>query len=531
MDGILNLFRSLGPARLVTIGFVTLLMVAFFAAVLTRLNTPDYGLLYGGLDAQEASQIVSRLDTMNVPYQVRGDGRIYVPDSQVPKLRLQMAGEGLVGGSTKGYEIFDNSSSFGTTSLVQNIDARRALEGELARTITSLPMVKSARVHLVMAKHQLFSQDATKATASVVLNLGSRTLSGDQIQSITHLVAAAVPNLEAADVTLVDNRGTLLSAGKGFDGKGNAMSDADKYRERIQDEYDQDLTQMLERVVGAGKVSVHTNADIDFDHDEQSAEIYDPDQQVARSEQHTLDNDADTSSDAGNQPAGVASNIPGRNQTAGSATRSTKSHSVDTINYEISRKVIKHITAPGAIKKLSVAVLVEGNYTEVDGQKQYAPLTDDQKAKLTGLVKGAIGFDAKRGDTVEVVDMPFQAIAAEPEYKPPFLTHSEIMRLAQYGLLLVGMLIMLVFVIRPIMRAATKQQERELASAEAASIIADEAAEIAHSETMIDLDKVEGRVRESTIRKVTEIIDKHPEQTVGVIRGWMASNSDATPST
>ena len=537
MDSLTNILRNLGPTRLITLVLVGALLVGFMVAISSRISNQDMALLYGGLDAAEASKIVTSLASSNETYEVRGDSRIYVPRSRVGELRLKMAGAGLIGSSTKGYEIFDNSSSFGTTSLVQNINARRALEGELARTISSLPAVTAARVHIVLPKHQLFSQNSVEPTAAVTVNLGSRLLNDGQVNSITHLIAAAVPDLKASKVVVVDNRGNLLSSGQGNEGSAGAMSASTQYQHQIEGEFENRLTRMLERVVGSGKVSVKVTADVNFDHVEENAEIFNPDQQVARSEQRSEDINKSNNTEP-TPPVGLSSNVPGQEQSGSTATKSTdNNHSEETINYEISRTVRKHVREGGTVNRLSVAVLVEGTYTKVDGEEQYVPLSTVQQQKLETLVKTAIGFDDKRGDKVELIDMPFQAIQDTAFYKEPFLSKSDIMKLAEYGLMFVGLLMMIFFVIRPILKAASvssqqvqqqaagaNQQNSQNQSSEAQAE-GGRGQEPSAIETMIDLDKVEGRVRESTVRKVTEIIEARPEQSVNVIRGWLAPES------
>lgn len=523
MDNIMNIIRNLGTTRLITIAVITVFMLGFFFTVLNRVNTPNMSLLYGNLEAAEAGQIVNRLQALNVPYEVRGESQIWVPDNIAAQMRLQMAGEGLVGGSTRGYEIFDNGSSFGTTSLVQDINARRALEGELARTITSMPAIRSTQVHLVMPKRELFSRSQTKPTAAVKVDTSDRVLSEEQVNAIVHLVAAAVPDLSPESVTLVDQRGKLLSSGKAGQSVAGALDANSKYRANLEGRLEQQLTDMLTRVVGAGKVSVQVTADINFDRVEENAELFDPEQQVARSEQRSEER-RNAQSTQPTPPVGLSANVPGQNPEGYSVGQSENTiHENETVNYEISRTVRRSVREGGSVKRLSVAALVEGNYADVDGERQYVPLTEETRQKLTTLIRSAIGFDEERGDTVQVVDMPFEGLPTEEAYVEPFLSKAQIMRLIEYGLLFTGLLVMVFFVLRPILKAAQKGGQQK-AAAEAVATGGGAAAvhTLDEAETMIDLDKVEGRVRESTVRKVGEIIEAYPEESINVIRGWMA---------
>ncbi len=502
-------------------GLVTVLLIGFMLAISSRVSHQDMSLLYGGLEVKEASDIVNRLAALGVKHEIRGDSQIYVPQKQVGTLRLQIAGEGLVGSSSTGYEIFDDTSSFGTTSLIQNINARRALEGELARTITSLPVVKAARVHIVMPKRQLFSRNQTKASASVTLNIGSRSLEEDQINGMVQLVAAAIPDLSPNNVTIIDNRGKLLSSGKGEPGvSSNGNSPSVMFRTKLEQEYEASITRILEPVVGQGRVSAKVSATVNFDRIEENSEIFNPEQQVVRSEQRVEEESKSENTEPG-APAGLAANVPGQNPQGFQVSRTENDGRIEeTVNYEISRTVRHFIREGGSIDKLSVAVLVEGNYVTIDGESQYVPITDENKQKLEALVRRSIGFSESRGDKIELIDMQFRAIEEVEMFEPPLLSKSDIMRLIEYGLLFIGLLMIILFVVKPILKAAHVQADAEQVPASSSQDDADSIAQ-KEAETMIDLAKVEGRVRESTIIKATEIIDANPEQSVAVVRSWL----------
>lgn len=539
MDGLLNTFKNLGPTRIIMLIAVTLVTMAMLAILVTRINAPNLTLLYGNLDSKTASNIVTKLDQQNIPYEVRGESAIYVPADQVSSLRLKIAGEGVVGGSQGGYEILDNASSFGTTALVQDINARRALEGELARTIVSIPAVDAARVHLVIPKKRVFITDEAEATASVTLDLGSRILSAEQVQAITHLVAASVPGLLPQKVTVVDNRGNLLTSEGDMASATSAMTATNKYKATLEADYATSLTKMLEHVVGAGKVSIRVNADVDFDRIEENAEIYDPTQQVARSEQQI----EETSSASAGGPAdfvGASSNLPdggadGEQPPALISPKDTTSRTEATTNYEISKILRKSVKEGGRLKRLSIAVLVEGKYNTVDGQTTYVPWSTDDLAKFRSLVQSSIGFDETRGDKLEVLDLPFTSTPEEPAVDAPLLTKADMMHLAEYALLVVGLALMGLFVIKPLLKVITSPA----ALTAAGPIIAPRGAQagqplpnigMAHApeepdEPLINLDKVAGKVRESSIRKVGEIVSQHSDESISVIRQWVAQSS------
>ncbi|MBT6118186.1 MAG: flagellar M-ring protein FliF, partial [Rhodospirillaceae bacterium] len=216
MNGLLGTFKKLGGARLLTIGIVGLAVIGFFAFLMTRLSTPNMALLYGELEADDASRIVAKLDAMGVPYELAPDGSfVMVPDTDIAGMRLAMAKEGLPSGGSIGYELFDRSEGFGTTTAVQDVNRLRAMEGELARTIRTINGVRNARVHLVLPRRTLFSRDKEEPSASIVLNMhGAGRLGGPQVRAVQHLVAAAVPGLQPSRISVIDEQGNLLARGE-----------------------------------------------------------------------------------------------------------------------------------------------------------------------------------------------------------------------------------------------------------------------------------------------------------------------------
>lgn len=560
MDNLLNTLKALGPARIATLAIAFVVLLALFGAVLNRVNQAPMSLLYGGMEQAEASKIATFLDSSNIKYEVRGEGAIYVPQDKVGTIRLQVAGEGLVGGNISGYEVFDKSSSFGTTSLVQNINARRALEGELARTIQSLPIVKSVRVHLVMPKKRLFSKEKVVSTASVTLNVGTRIVDESTVSSIAHLVAAAVPAMDAKNVTIVDQRGQLLSSGVVINNNTSAVDANSRVRKGIEATFESSVASMLERVVGNGKVSVSVNAEIDFDQLEETSETFDPEQQVVRSEQRSEGNTANKQTNSG-AAVGVTGNVPGAGTTGTSVgSQENITNSAETINYEISKKASHYVKESGGIKKLSVAVLVEGRYNMIEapvvkGEEEkpaekirgdYIPYTDEELAKFEELVKTAIGYDKSRGDTVKVVDMQFTEVEQEDIKEEPMFTKEDYFRIGELAAMFLGIFFILLFVIRPLMKVATNANANpvaggattvnangEVVSAVGAvgadgatmSPVSTDAGATAEDSSMIDVKSVEGKVKASSLKKVAELIETHPEESIGVVRNWMSSES------
>jgi flagellar M-ring protein FliF len=529
--------RALGPTRILALFLGVAAVVAMIGMVAEKISTPGLTLLYGGLSPEEASNISQWLDNQSVTHDVRDDGSIYVPMTKVGELRLRSAGQGLVGSSVTGYEIFDKSSGFGTTSFVQNINARRALEGELARTIASLPAISSARVHLVIPQRRLFNQDAATPSAAVAVNLAGRLLGSGQMENISRLVAAAVPGLTVDNVTIIDQNGNLLFDGKGVGG--NAPLMASRVQTKIERDYEKSLTNMLEKVVGPGKVSVQVTALMNMDRLEEQSEIFDPQRQAVRSEQRSEETvSSNQASQAG--VAGAVGNLPGEEAGAGNGNSSNENQSrtEETVNYEITRTIRNLVRESGEILKLSVAVLIEGKYEQGSGglgEAAYKPYTTEELNRFETLVKTAIGFNEERGDTVEIVDMPFSQLPEMEEVIPPMFSKSDIFQLAEYGTLLLGMILVMFLVIRPALTALNKAVETILPppppppiATSAQPQAAAPALEGGETEDKsVSINKVEGRVRESTVKQVNEIIDQHPEESLSVVRGWMADSGSS----
>jgi flagellar M-ring protein FliF len=559
VNGLLATLRNLGPARLGAIGLVLATTVGFFVFLSGRLATPSYGLLYGELDLRDSGQIVQKLDAMNVPYQLRGDGaQILVPTDQVARLRVAMAETGLPHGGSVGYEIFDKSEALGTSNFVQNVNHLRALEGELARTIGSIAAVQGARVHLVLPKRELFSRERQEPSASIVLKTrGGDRLGKTQVGAIQHLVAAAVPGLHPGRVSIVDSEGNLLARGmedgNGQSGGANAEEMQIGYETRLS----HSVEEMLERSLGPGKVRAEVHAEMDFDRVTTNSESYDPSGQVVRSTQTT--SEQSDSSDAGEQPVTVANNLPETQANKGSsAGRSKNGRNEETVNYEISKTVKSHVREGGSIKRLSVAVLVDGLYAVApDGAKTYQPRPAEELKQLTTLVRGAMGYNAERGDTVEVVNLRFMtqdepAVAAPDGYFG--LSKSELLRAGEpIALAIVGLLVMLL-VVRPLIgrileSAAAAPRNALLAGPEGQRLLTGPPGSALASvqssvqsgvpamamavpngspdsvDQMIDISQVEGRVRASSIKKIGEIVEKHPEEAVAIVRSWMYQNA------
>lgn len=545
MSGLAQSFGNIGPMRLAILGAVGAGLLLFFIFLTNRLTGQDMTLLYSGVDLQESGQIVNKLDAMGVPYQLEGDGnRILVPSEKVLKLRMELAQEGLPSGGSIGYELFDKSESLGTTSFVQNIYHVRALEGELARTIRTLHGVKAARVHLVLPQRQLFSREADKPSAAVVVqSRGGVRLDPAQVDAIQHLVGSAVPGLGASRVAVIDDGGHLLARGGEENSTEATTTRVDDARRGYQNQLSAKLQELLERFTGPGKVRVEVAADLDFDRVSTTSESYDPDGQVVRSTQTVEEKNASTEG-ANNGTVTAANNVPGGQSATGGAASTNGTNSQrneETVNYEISHTVKNHTRETGQVKRVSVAVLVDGTYAVgADGTQTYQPRGQEELDQLTRLVKSAVGFDANRGDTIDIVNMPFVKLGNDvgPEEIEPLLnlTKADYFRIAEIIVLSIVGLLVLLLVVRPLVARTLESLPR---AADLAARMADTAL-LSHrsggeqgvlpgmgghsgteAESMINLDQVEGRVKQSSIRKVAEIVQKHPDESVAIVRSWL----------
>ncbi len=554
MNSFLETLKQLGPARLAIMGSVLLGLLLFFIFISMRVSSPSMKLLYDDLATNDSAAIVAKLEENEIPYQTSEDGgRISVPDDQVGRARMLLAQEGLPNGGNMGYELFDNQSGFGTTNFVQNITQVRAMEGELARTISSLESIKSARVHLVLPQRELFSRESRPASASVFLHLrGAAQLDKEQIAGIQSLIASAVPDLKSKNVSIVDSAGNLLARG----GEDESQLASDK-NEEVRRKYEQRMTQTIEdlvgRTVGYGKVRANVVADMNFDQITQNEEIYDPQGQVVRSTQTVEDKNTETQADSNN--VSVEKNLPGGNSDLlgqGGPT-SASNRNEETTNFEINKTVRSMVRESGQVQKMSVAVLVDGTYTtDKEGKKTYQPRTKEELDRLTALVSSAIGVDTKRGDKIEVVNMQFVEVDTTPETdntimgfeKSDLLDAAEILTVA-IMIILVVLLVLQPMVGRLLATEGGKsdeeggfdeqgllpsmQQNPALTGPSMSSSGQDGGGfavqELIADEDMINVQKVEGRVKASSLKKVEDIITAYPEETVSVLRGWMTQES------
>src|SRR5580658_5083163 len=454
-------------------GAVTIALVGFFAFLILRVTSPQMTPLFTDLNYDDSSAIVKELERQGVPYELRNEGNIVmVPNDRVARLRMALAGNGLPKGGGVGYEIFDKSDVLGTTSFVQNVNNLRALEGELSRTIRALDRVQAARVHLVMPERPLFSRDKVEPSASIVLKVRG-TLEPQQVRAIRHLVASAVNGLKPQRVSIVDEAGHLLADGAGDDPNGTEVS-ADERQAAFEKRLREQIETIVSSVVGPGRARVELTADFDFNRVTQTSDKYDPEGRVVRSSQTREETSA--SNEGRENQVTVGNEIPGGNQRqapapeAGGTPRDQSRKSEEIINYEISKTSKTEVIEGGRVNRISVAVLVDGTYGKNDkGEVTYQARSKEEIDQIAALVRSAIGFDQKRGDQVEVVNLRFAETPANPINEPSGwlsalqFTKDDIMRAIEMTVMGLLGLVVLLMVVRPLVRRVLAPEQRPLA--------------------------------------------------------------------
>ncbi len=545
MNGLVEFIRALGPARLAAMAAVTAALIGFFAFVIIRISAPAMAPLFTELSFEDSSRIVKELEGQGVVYELRSDGTtIMVPKAQVARARMRLAETGLPRGGSVGYEIFDKSDTLGTTSFVQNVNHLRALEGELARTIRSLDRVSAARVHLVIPERQLFARDRQDPSAAIVLRVRS-SLEPQQVRAIRHLVASAVRGLKPQRVSIVDEQGRLLADGVGNDAGGIAEV-FDERHTVFEQRLKQQIESIISSVVGPGRARVQVSAELDYSRIQQTSDTFDPESKVIRSTQ-SREEAAQSGEAQREEGVSVANELPGGNQQRGAreggaaGRNDANKKSEEVVNYEISRTTRTETIEAGRVKRISVAVLVDGVYTKGNsGEAGYQPRPKEEIDRITALVRSAIGFDQKRGDQVEVVNLRFAEVPGTPPITEEgwlsFLrfTTDDIMQAINLIVVTMLSLLVLLFVVRPLVRRIVTPDEsvgEARATPEPAPAMVMRPGEIAApapkpnfdnpAARMIEFAQVQGEVHQQSIQKVGEIATRNPYETVSIIRQWM----------
>lgn len=570
--GLIAQMARSGRMRIAAALVVVALVGGGLGVIMLQGNAGGKKLLFSGLDLQEAAEISDRLDTAGVNYSLEGGGSaIFVDAAKVEDARMMLSEQGLPTRGSVGWEIFDKSSALGETQFVLNIKKLRAMEGELARSIASYDMVQSARVHLSIPEKALFQQNAEKPKAGVVLQLAGNMMPGEKVRAIRNLIASQVPGLDIGAVTVTSTDGRLLAAATDESGSGvGGGSTVDERRAAMEESYRRKVLDVIENIAGPGAAKVTVSIDADFNKVTQSSETFDPDSRVARSETTIEDSENDTTMNPGDETT-VANNVPTGAQPVAPAqpqSQRTASRTEATTNYEMNKTVRTEIIEGGAIKRLSVAVAID--QVRVPGAEGAAATWQDRSpeeiARITSLVKSAVLFNEPRGDVVTVESTAF----ARPdtsldgaEAPGPFeLDKFDLVRIGEILALVLTALALVFFVLRPLVGGLMTKPDTEdlpseiraLKGAKRAKAIAEYRASIANMQTTttinedvtrnvslpegravgfdipqperldagIDVARVSGQVKASSIKKISEVVGSHPDESIAIIRSWMA---------
>ncbi|MGV8893091.1 MAG: flagellar basal-body MS-ring/collar protein FliF [Burkholderiaceae bacterium] len=532
------------------IGLGIAAVVAVMAGVWIWSQQPDYRVLFANYNDRDGGAIVASLQQMNIPYKfAEGGGAILVPADRVHDARLSLAAQGLPKGGNVGFELMENQK-LGISQFLEQVNFQRALEGELARSIESIAVVQSARIHLALPKASVFVRDRQQPTASVLLNLhAGRTLDAQQVSAVVHLVASSVPNLSSKNVTVVDQSGNLLSETYKAGAINGSALDATqlKYVQELQRNIVRRVESIITPIVGVNNVRAEATADVDFSHSEQAAETYKPnlaiDASSVRSQQSSESSSPNNANATGipgaltNQPPVPATapiNAAG-NPAAGAAAAAVPNTAANTrkdttVNYEVD-KTIRYVQQPmGGIKRLSVAVVV--NYKKITnnaGKTSSVALTDVEKTQITNLVKEAMGYNQERGDSLNVVNSPFAGmeevvIAEQPLWKQPGMI-ALAKEIGKY--LIAGIILLYLFfrVLKPMLRKLTgKGATVNAAEALPAPDDGEDTVQIGNAAKMLAQEKHPASSYEKNMGLAKQLAKDDPKIVANVVKSWVNSN-------
>lgn len=531
-----------GIGRLTAILGLTIGAAAALVIFTMSMNGSREALLYSGLQPQDAAAVTERLGQANIAYSLREGGTaVFVDRQRVDEARLRVAQGGALGFGSVGYEIFDETDALGTTSFVQNINAKRALEGELARTINTLGVVSGSRVHLVLPERRLFSQQVQEPSASVILTLRGH-VTPEQIATVRDLVATAVPGLRPGRITIADDRGRLLASPSE---EGSFTSAAlEGRRSSLETELRDRVRDVVEGVVGPGAARVVVTADLSRESITESSQMYDPEGQVRSGREST---EEFTREPAGRNTGAVsvAENLPDAGgdpaaQTGAMAETGRNSRVENFLNSSTTRT---RIVEAGGVQRLSVSVVVDEMMARgEDGSPVFTPRSEEEIARIRQLAAVAAGLNEERGDVIEVAQLRFSrpdldvGSAASSGLS---LNRTDILRIAEIAVLFITALLIVFLVARPLIKGAISGPAPALAGAGAGGSVPalhgqPRQAAISHSsegpfalpdsddpEETIDIAQIDGQVKKSSVKKVASLVERHPDESMAILRSWM----------
>ena len=527
---LIAVWQALDPRKRLIVVFATLAMFATVYGLTSVATRPSMSLLYAGIEGNRAGEVLAALDQQGAKYEVRGQA-IYVGSDMRDRLRMDLASQGLPANSGEGYELLDSLSGFGTTAQMFDAAYWRAKEGELARTIGSLPGLRSVRVHISNAEPVGF-QGSTAPKASVTVLSRDGTISSGQARALRYLISAAVAGMTPEDVAVIDGQGRLIQSDTAT-GAGASDDRAAALRDNV--------TRLLEARVGPGKAMVEVSVDTVTESESISERHIDPQGRVAISSENT--EKTSSAKNDGSNSVSVASNLPsGAAVGGGKSATSNENQTSERVNYEVSETKRELVKQPGAIRRLTVAVLVDGvTTTDASGQTQWAARPDDEISILKDLVSAAVGFDEKRGDVITIKSLAFEPISAAGSEAatsliPPFVI--DVMTLIQLGVLALVSLVLGLFVVRPILSGRVTSAA-SLRGPVARNALAGPAATAANGPALTGvIDESDfspmalakdnprtalgpGRDIDDPVARLRRLISERQEETVDVLKSWM----------
>lgn len=524
-----NFWASINMSQRVFIGVLATLVIAVFIGLVVWLARPDYGTLYSNLTSEDADRIVKSLEAQKLSYRLEQDSKgviIMVPQDKVQSQRIKIAGEKLVTGQGVGFEIFDEVK-MGQPEFVQKIAYRRALEGELARTMSEFPGVESARVHLVIPNRSLFIEDQQKPSASVLLKTsGGEAMDSKDVAAIVNLVTMAVEGLDKSRISIADTNGKVLFQ-PDEEGSLNGLNRTQfDHKVLTQQNLERRIEELLTPVVGAGRVIARVNADLDFSQRTVRKEIYDPEKTVVRSEMRSEESTQGQASLEGGVPdPNFRGDGPGGTVSNQQATRENR-----TTNFEINKEEHSIVGTVGAIDRLTVAVIVDGTYEKnAEGVVEFQPRTEEELRRIRQLVANAVGLDSVRGDTIEVSNIAFGATEIEAEPGAASLIIDYVMRFGKPLLNALLVFLFLVMIVRPVILALIRPKvegkmleglEGLPQSEERLALVEDDDEAVAATAMLEKIEDIKAHA--------LQLSEQNMDQAVGIIKSWLKEPANKT---
>jgi len=537
----MNGFQGLPAFRQIGLMVGLAASVALGVAVVLWSQQPDYTMLYANLSSKDAGDVIDALQKSGIQFKVdEATGAVMVESNKLQSARMALAKDGLPEGNAMGFEMLQKEQGFGTSQFIETARYQRALEGELSRTIATLKNVESSRVHLALPKRSVFLRDRSEPTASIVVDIYSgRNLDESQVAAIVHLVSSSVPHLSPEKVTVVDQRGNLLSSGTGEEGM-SQTSNQFSYNRKLEMNYADRIRQLLEPIVGAGRVRASINADLDFTVTERTQESFNPDLPALRSEQLSEDNSVNAGGASG--VPGALSNQPPEDgqlqapgaETAGSEagadTSTPRNSSKRSVrNYELDKTVSHTKLATGTIRRLSVAVVIDDKQEVNDADEVVAkPWTPEELDRFTALVKDAVGFNGTRGDTVNITNSSFIPLPEVEEVPDqPFLEKPWVWNVGKQAVGAIGVLLLIFGVLKPIMRSLAEKGSQAMvpvaAGAQAGGGAEDQVSLSGASPQQAQLEAPRAAY-EQDLETAKGVVKDDPKRVAQVVKNWVGED-------